>query len=118
MSQAKVKKRSKPVEAGSGVALYEFGSFVLDAPERRLTRQGERVAVTGKTLDVLRLLVEAEGRLVDRQTFNAQLWPEVVVEDRNLTVHISDAAQGAGQRLHRDGGQERLSPRAVPVCAR
>ena len=78
------------------MALYEFGSFVLDAPERRLTRQGERVAVTGKTLDVLRLLVEAEGRLVDRQTFNAQLWPEVVVEDRNLTVHISALRKALG----------------------
>ena len=78
------------------MALYEFGSFVLDAPERRLTRQGERVAVTGKTLDVLRLLLEAEGRLVDRQTFNAQLWPEVVVEDRNLTVHISTLRRALG----------------------
>ena len=59
-------------------------------------RQGERLAVTGKTLDVLRLLVEAEGRLVDRQTFNAQLWPEVVVEDRNLTVHISALRKALG----------------------
>ena len=81
------------------MALYEFGSFVLDTPERRLTRQGARVAVSGKTLDVLRLLVEAEGRLVDRQTFNAQLWPEVVVEDRNLTVHISALRKALGAKL-------------------
>lgn len=78
------------------MALYEFGSFVLDAFERRLIRQGERVAVTGKTLDVLRLLAEANGRLVDRQTFNAQLWPEVIVEDRNLTVHISTLRKALG----------------------
>ncbi len=71
------------------MAAYAFGSFILDTPERRLMRGGERLPVTGKTLDVLRLLVEAEGRLVDRQTFNTQLWPEIVVEDRNLTVHIS-----------------------------
>ncbi len=78
------------------MVLYEFGSFVLDATERRLTRQGERLPVTGKTLDVLRLLVEAQGRLVDRQTFNAQLWPEVIVEDRNLTVHISALRKALG----------------------
>lgn len=78
------------------MALYEFGSFVLDTPERRLTRQGARLAVSGKTLDVLRLLVEAHGRLVDRQTFNSQLWPEVVVEDRNLTVHISALRKALG----------------------
>jgi DNA-binding winged helix-turn-helix (wHTH) protein/Flp pilus assembly protein TadD len=78
------------------VALYEFGPFLLDAPERRLTRRGERLPVSGKTLDVLRMLLEAQGRLVDRQTFNAQLWPEVVVEDRNLTVHISALRKALG----------------------
>jgi serine/threonine-protein kinase len=78
------------------VSRFEFGPFVLEASERRLTRDGERIAVTGKTLDVLRLLVEAEGRLVDRKTFNATLWPEVVVEDRNLTVHISTLRRALG----------------------
>jgi DNA-binding winged helix-turn-helix (wHTH) protein len=101
---------------GPGVALYEFGSFVLDASERRLMRRGERLPVTGKTLDVLRLLVEAEGRLIDRQTFNAQLWPEVVVEDRNLTVHISTLRKALGsgciETVSRNG--YRL---AVPVRA-
>ena len=38
----------------------------------------------------------SEGRLVDRQTFNAQLWPEVIVEDRNLTVHISALRKALG----------------------
>lgn len=78
------------------MALYEFGPFVLDAPERRVTREGERLPVSGKTLDVLRLLLEGEGRLVDRQLFNAELWPEVVVEDRNLTVHISALRRALG----------------------
>ena len=99
------------------MALYEFGSFVFDAAERRLTRQGERVPVTGKTLDVLRLLVEADGRLVDRQTFNAQLWPEVVVEDRNLTVHISTLRKALGggciETVAKNGYRLALPVRAV-----
>lgn len=99
------------------MALYEFGSFVLDAPERRLTRQGERVGVTGKTLDVLRLLVEARGRLVDRQTFNAQLWPEVVVEERNLTVHISALRKALGsgciETVAKNGYRLAMAVRAV-----
>lgn len=78
------------------MALFEFGPFVLDASERRLTRLGQRIPVAGKTLDVLRLLAEARGRLVDRQTFNAQLWPEVIVEDRNLTVHVSALRKALG----------------------
>jgi DNA-binding winged helix-turn-helix (wHTH) protein/Flp pilus assembly protein TadD len=105
------------IEGRLGVALYEFGPFVLDAPERRITRQGARLPVTGKTLDVLRLLVEAQGRLVDRQTFNAQLWPEIVVEDRNLTVHISTLRKALGsdciETVARNGYRLALPVRAV-----
>jgi DNA-binding winged helix-turn-helix (wHTH) protein/Flp pilus assembly protein TadD len=71
------------------VAVYGFGPFVLDMRERRLQRDGQPVPVAGKSLEVLGLLAEAGGRLVDRETFSARLWPDVTVEDRNLTVHIS-----------------------------
>ena len=69
--------------------VYAFGPFILDVRERRLTRDRQPVAVTGKALEVLQLLLEADGRLVERETFYARLWPEVTVEERNLTVHIS-----------------------------
>lgn len=71
------------------MAVYGFGPFVLDMRERRLLRDGRPLAVAGKSLDVLGLLAEAGGRLVDRETFTARLWPGVTVEDRNLTVHVS-----------------------------
>jgi DNA-binding winged helix-turn-helix (wHTH) protein len=71
------------------MSLYGFGPLVLDVAERMLRRGEQRIALTGKTFDVLRLLVEAEGRLVRRETFNKELWPDVTVEDRNLTVHVS-----------------------------
>lgn len=71
------------------MAVYGFGPFVLDMRERRLLRDGKVLSVAGKSLEVLGLLAEAGGRLVDRETFTARLWPDVTVEDRNLTVHIS-----------------------------
>jgi hypothetical protein len=57
-AQKKIKKKSI---RRAVVALYEFSSFILDVPERRLTRQGDRVVVAGKTIDVLRLLLEASA---------------------------------------------------------
>ncbi|WP_341703636.1 winged helix-turn-helix domain-containing protein [Ferrovibrio sp.] len=69
--------------------VYRFGPFLLEPSERRLSRSGTVIALTGKTIDVLLLLVEAGGRLVDRATFQDRLWPDTVVEERNLTVHIS-----------------------------
>ena len=94
-----------------------LGPILQVTLERAQPRQGERVAVSGKTFDVRRLLVEAEGRLVDRQTFNARLWPEVIVEDRNLTVHVSTLRKALGsdciETVAKNG--YRL---AVPVHAR
>ena len=80
----------------SGVSLYGFGPFILDLPGRRLTRDGRRVAVPGKAWQILVLLVEAEGRLVAHETFRERLWPDVVVEDRTLTVHVSTLRKALG----------------------
>lgn len=71
------------------MAAFAFGSFVLDVSERRVTHDGTPLALSGKTFDVLRLLVEARGRLVERQTFATRLWAGAAVEERNLTVHVS-----------------------------
>jgi DNA-binding winged helix-turn-helix (wHTH) protein/tetratricopeptide (TPR) repeat protein len=75
---------------------YEFGPFVLDAAERRLTRDGRRVAVPAKAWQILVMLVEAGGRLVPHEAFRSKLWPNVVVEDRTLTVHVSTLRKALG----------------------
>ena len=79
--------------------IYAFGPFVLDPAERRLTRDGRRVAVPKKAWQILLLLVEAGGRLVPYQTFRESLWPNVVVEDRTLTVHVSTLRKAIGGGL-------------------
>ena len=53
------------------MSVYAFGPFILDPAERRLTRDGRRVAVPGKAWQILVLLVEAGGRLVSHETFRA-----------------------------------------------
>lgn len=76
--------------------VYSFGPFALDAAERRLTRDGRRVSVPAKAWNILVMLVEAGGRLVLHETFRARLWPNVVVEDRTLTVHMSTLRKALG----------------------
>jgi len=78
------------------MSVYSFGPFVLDPVERRLTRDGRRVAVPGKAWQILVMLAEASGRLVSHETFRARLWPNVVVEDRTLTVHMSTLRKALG----------------------
>src|SRR5262249_31495472 len=100
-----VKKRSR--FGGSGcikdvMTIYAFGPFILDATEHRLTHGSRRIAVPGKAWQILLLLVEAGGRLVSHETFRARLWPDVVVEDRTLTVHVSTLRKALGDGLLSD----------------
>ena len=81
-------------------SVYVFGEYTLDAHERQLYRSDQRVALTLKVLETLELLVHAGGKVVDRETFQARLWPDTIVEERNLTVNMSTlrrALNGSGE---------------------
>ena len=67
---------------------YVFGPFTLDCRRQRLLRDGEPQALTGKTFEVLRVLIEHRERLVEKQELLRLVWPDVVVDEANLTQHI------------------------------
>ena len=68
---------------------YEFGAYRLDEQGRMLFREGERVALPPKVVELLIALVQASGRVVTREQLLQQLWPNTVVEEGSLTSHIS-----------------------------
>lgn len=75
---------------------YDFGSFRLDASERRLTRDGTEIALTARAFDVLLLLVRSRGSTVTKEAFMDQVWRDAVVEESNLTDNISTLRQLLG----------------------
>src|SRR5215470_4040529 len=68
---------------------YDFGEFRLDPEKHRLLRNGEIVPLTPKAFETLRVLIERRGQLVERDDLINFVWPDVAVEDGNLTVTIS-----------------------------
>src|SRR5215471_14633081 len=79
-------------------AVYEFGGFVLDAGHRVLRRDsGEAIALTAKVFDTLLYLVEHRGETLDKETLLKAIWPELVVEENNLTQNISTLRQVLGE---------------------
>jgi TolB-like protein/tetratricopeptide (TPR) repeat protein len=68
--------------------VYRFGRFVLDVGDRSLKRNGASIALTPKQFDLLVALVEHAGRLVDKETLLHRVWPDVSVEEGNLTKGI------------------------------
>jgi DNA-binding winged helix-turn-helix (wHTH) protein/TolB-like protein/Tfp pilus assembly protein PilF len=77
--------------------LYEFGEFRLDVDKHRLLRDGEIVALTPKAIEMLKVLVQHRGQLVERDQLMNAVWGDVVVEDGNLTVTISMLRKTLGE---------------------
>ena len=69
----------------------------LQACELR-TLNGRPVALRRKSLEVLLLLAEHAGQVVDKGTLLEQVWPGVVVGDDSLTQTIVDIRRAIGDR--------------------
>lgn len=82
---------------------YEFGRFRLSPAEQLLTRDGEPVPLTPKAFETLVVLVERNGRLVEKDELMKRLWADVYVEESNLTNNIWVLRKTLGAR--HDGGR-------------
>jgi TolB-like protein len=76
---------------------YEFGPFLLDPAEKVLTRAGDPIALMPKVFDLLCLLVEQSGRLMERQAIVQRIWPDTFVEEGNLSKAMFLLRQALGQ---------------------
>src|SRR5262245_52584574 len=76
---------------------YEFGPFQLDPNRHRLFRGDEVVALSPKAIQTLILLIENRGKLLERERLMDALWPQVIVEDANLTVAVSQLRKALNQ---------------------
>lgn len=68
--------------------LYVFDDFCLDTTECQLKRQGEVIPLPPKVFDVLRVMVENRGRILDKDFLHRTLWPDTFVEDGTLAQYV------------------------------
>lgn len=80
---------SKDAMLSKNRAIFTFGDFRLEVAEARLTYRGEVITLAPKAFSMLVLLAGRAGELVDKEEILRVLWPDSVVEEANLTVHIS-----------------------------
>jgi DNA-binding winged helix-turn-helix (wHTH) protein len=72
----------------SDASVYRFGPFVLDIKDRSFKGAGTPVSLTPKVFDLLVSLVSNAGRLVEKNTLLQAVWPDVAVEEGNLSKGI------------------------------
>jgi Tol biopolymer transport system component/DNA-binding winged helix-turn-helix (wHTH) protein len=66
-----------------------FDRFIVDFSNGGLLCSGERVPIQGQPLQVLRVLLEAEGKVVAREELRQALWPEDTFVDFELGVNTA-----------------------------
>jgi len=71
------------------IALFAFGPFELDAAARRLTRDGEPLALSSRQFDLLHLLVARAGQVLSKDALIETAWSGVAVTDNSLEQAIS-----------------------------
>ena len=78
---------------------HHFGPFRLDAGGRVLYRDGQRVALTPKAVDVLIALVAARDRPVTKDELLETVWAGTIVEEGTLASHVSMLRKALGDGL-------------------
>lgn len=67
----------------------ELPPFHVDARTRVLYRDGEMERIPPRTVEVLLALLEHRGEIVTKEELLRRVWPDTVVEEGNLSVHVS-----------------------------
>ena len=76
---------------------FEFGRFRLDATGRLLFRGDQAIPLPPKAADVLLMLVQNAGSVVEKQDLLKSVWPETYVEDGSLARAISILRKTLGE---------------------
>jgi len=88
---------------------YEFGDFRLVPADKQLLRRGKPVPLKPKIFETLLLLVERQGRLIEKEEFLRQLWPDSFVEEVALAQNVSQL-----RKALRNGAKEEKFIETVP----
>jgi Tol biopolymer transport system component/DNA-binding winged helix-turn-helix (wHTH) protein len=77
---------------------YQFGPFLLDPSEQVLLCDGRPLPLTPKAFEVLRVLVENSGHLVDKDQLLKEIWPDCFVEEGGVNRYVSVVRKTLSER--------------------
>src|SRR5271166_57049 len=86
--------RSGRAAADAGV---EFGRFRVLLRRRLLVADGVPIELGTRALDLLLVLLEADGTLVTKDRLLSRVWPGIVVSETNLKTQIFALRRALGE---------------------
>ena len=79
--------------------VYQFGNAQLRPEQRRLLIGGNDSRIGARAFDLLLALVERRDRTVTKNELLDSVWPDAVVEENNLHVHVSTLRKVLGPQV-------------------
>jgi DNA-binding winged helix-turn-helix (wHTH) protein len=77
-------------------ATFEFGRFRVLLRRRQLVADGIPIELGTRALDLLLVLLEANGSLVSKDELLSRVWPGIAVSEANLKVQIAGLRRALG----------------------
>ena len=96
--------------SAASTQFYSFGDFTVDADQKILLRRGKPLQLTPKVFDMLLILIENSGRIVEKEALMNRLWPDTFVEESNLGFNIN--------QLRKVLGDDARHPQFIETVAR
>jgi predicted ATPase/DNA-binding winged helix-turn-helix (wHTH) protein len=75
---------------------FAFGPFRLIPAQRELFEDGNVVHLGSRALDLLVMLVESAGGTIHKDRLIARIWPDTVVDEGALRVHVAALRKALG----------------------
>jgi len=75
---------------------FVFGSFRLIPAQRMLLGEGKPLRLGSRALDILVTLVERAGETLRKEQLIARAWPDTVVDEGALRVHVAALRKALG----------------------
>ena len=75
----------------------EFGRFRLSTRRRQLLADGAPVELGTRAIDLLMVLIDADGALVTKDELLALVWPATFVDVTNLKVQVCELRKALGE---------------------
>jgi DNA-binding winged helix-turn-helix (wHTH) protein/tetratricopeptide (TPR) repeat protein len=92
--------------------IYRFGIFEVSAASRELSRHGRRIRLQDQPFELLLLLLEHPGEVVEREDLRKRLWPE------DTFVDFGQSLSTAVTKLRQTLGDDANNPRFIETIPR
>ena len=96
---------------GSDVRSLRFGAFELDLEAGELRREGRRVALARRPLQVLAILANSQGQIVSRERLRREVW-------KDAWIDVEGSINTAIRELRRALGDTPLASRYIATVPR